>query len=161
MEEWQTWWAETWPEWYAWLASVDPLYYAIGGGVLLLLLIVRSVTRRRKQVTDSIHQPKLAIQSFQIAPLGRDAFLRIRNEGPPARLSAVNIYGRNDVVIKNNAAGQLIDTGKEYSLLLETTSTNRLTKNIDIDMIFAGPDGRVYQQRFNPNLPVPAPAQRY
>ncbi len=159
MEEW---WNEHWPGWYAKLAAVDPLYYAVGVGLLLLLFVIRAMVRqRKKRAINPAMLPQLTLQSFQIAPLGRDAFLKIRNDGPVAQLSAVNIIGRTDIILKNSAAGQVIATGKEYSLLLEAASTNRLTNNLTIELIFSGPDGKAYRQTFSSHSPVPSPARRY
>ncbi|NUO00429.1 MAG: hypothetical protein HUU01_07400 [Saprospiraceae bacterium] len=129
-------------------AAVAPEYWAIGGTVLVLLLLWRIASAQSKKRKRSAIVPKLMIEGFQIAPLGRDAFLKIRNTGEPVTFSALQIKGRVDVAVKNVLAGHELETDKSYSLLLEATGQEKITPNFSIELTYLDRGGNVYIQRF-------------
>ncbi|MGH1435175.1 MAG: hypothetical protein ACRBG0_12015 [Lewinella sp.] len=134
-----------------WLQAYDPLLvFGVGIGsliilIILLVLIVRAVSRSK------IKHSGLVVQSFQIAPLGRDAFLKITNPGAGVTLSALVVTGRADVVVKNQVAGQAIPQGGTYSILLEATADQRLRKDFQLHFTFFDQERRTYQQQFSLN----------
>lgn len=122
----------------------------LGGGVALLLFVVWPLVAaiRRSRVRRA---PTLAITSFQIAPLGRDAFLKLHNPSEAITLTAVQLHGRTDVQVKNAVAGQQLSHQGDYRLLLEATEDQRLTADFDIEFTFANADRRSFKQRFSLN----------
>ena len=134
-----------------WLQAYDPLLiFGVGIGVLilftlLLVIIVRSVSRSR------IKHPGLVIQSFQIAPLGRDAFLKLNNPGGGVTLTSTVVTGRADVIVKNQVAGHVITQGGTYSLLIEATADQRLRSDFELHFTFFDAEKKVYQQQFSLN----------
>lgn len=134
-----------------WLQAYDPLLVfglGIGGLVLLvilLVLIIGAVSRSR------IKHSGLVIQSFQIAPLGRDAFLKLNNPGKGVTLSTVVVTGRADVIVKNQVAGQSIAQGGTYSILLEATADERLRSDFQLYFTFFDSEKKIYQQQFSLN----------
>jgi hypothetical protein len=134
-----------------WLQAYDPLLIlGLGIGalvlfIILLVLIIRAVSRSR------IKHQGLIIQSFQIAPLGRDAFLKLTNPGVGVTLTAVVVTGRADVIVKNQVAGQSIAQGGTYSILLEATADQRLRTDFQLHFTFFDEDKKVYRQQFSLN----------
>ena len=131
------------------LQAYDPvLVFGVGFGALLFLIILivmisRSVRRSR------LRQRGLVIQSFQIAPLGRDAFLKIANPGAPVTLLLVNLIGRRDVKVKNEVTGQQLTSAGTYSILLEAVGDRRLDPNFQVELTFADEQKLHYQQLFS------------
>lgn len=137
-----------WEQVRAWASTVAPEYWAGGGMVLVLLILWRVASTRSKKRKLALAAPKLMMEGFQIAPLGRDAFLKMRNAGEPITFTGIQIKGRLDVAVKNVLAGHELDKDKSYSLLLEATGQERLTPNFSIELTFLDRIGNVYVQRF-------------
>ncbi len=95
-----------------------------------------------------LRQRGLLIQSFQIAPLGRDAFLKISNPGPPVTLLMIRLIGRQDVKVKNEVTGQQLPTSGNYSILLEAVENRRLDAQFKVELSFADAQKVHYQQLF-------------
>lgn len=131
------------------LQAYDPvLVFGVGFGLLVVLIILivmisRSARRAR------LRQRGLAIQSFQIAPLGRDAFLKIANPGLPVTLLSLRLIGRQDAKVKNDIAGQQLTQGGTYSILLEATGDRRLNNQFQIELTFSDQQNIPYQQLFS------------
>ena len=125
--------------------GIDPLVAAGIAGVLLVLLIILIFRRKPKSKFSG-----LAISLFQIAPLGRDAFLKIQNPDRTVILSQYKILGRNDISIKNHLSGHRLESQKEYSILLEANSTTRLEGNFSLELVYMDEGGNVFQQRLFP-----------
>lgn len=126
--------------------GIDPLVFAGGLGAVLLLIIITLVARRKPKITF----PGLVINSFQIAPLGRDAFLKIQNPAQAVVLSQYKIIGRTDVLVKNHLSGHRIETQKEYSILLEANGDERLEPNFSLELTYITEEGNVFRQRILP-----------
>ncbi|MEL7427813.1 MAG: hypothetical protein AAFN81_32795 [Bacteroidota bacterium] len=130
------------------LQGYDPvLVFGVGFGLLLFLIIIIVIFRRSMQ-RSRLRQRGLVIQSFQIAPLGRDAFLKISNPGPPVTLLHVRLVGRQDVKVKNEVTGQQLATAGNYSVLLEAVGDRRLNSQFQVELSFADAQKVHYQQLF-------------
>jgi len=137
-----------WEQVRAWAATVAPVYWAIGVTVLVLLILWRIAVVQSKKRKRARLAPKLMIEGFQIAPLGRDAFFKMRNTGEPVIFSDLQIKGRYDVTVKNALAGHELEKDKSYSLLLEATGQEKLSPNFSIEFTYLDRIGNVYVQRF-------------
>ena len=126
-----------------------PLWaWASIGGFLLLLIIIRMVSRASRKKKLKAISPKLLLHAYQVAPLGRDAFFKLRNIGEKATLTALNIHGRNDIKVKNIVAGHELEKEKVYSILLEATGQQKLDKNFSLELTFFDVKGNTYKQFF-------------
>ncbi|MBK7870889.1 MAG: hypothetical protein IPJ74_09470 [Saprospiraceae bacterium] len=132
------------------LQSFTLMHWAIIGGVLLLLFVVLPLasSRRRKKRRDKV-APKLMLEAFQVSPLGRDAFLKIKNNGESATFTSLFVKGRRDIVFKNAFAGHQLDKGKTYSILLETASQEKITHNFIVELTYFDQMRNVYRQTFD------------
>jgi len=137
-----------WQQASTWLATVDTRYWIIAGVLVLFFIIWRIAAAQSRKRNLAKVAPKLLIEGFQIAPLGRDAFLKMRNAGETATLTGLQIKGRYDVTVKNVLAGHELEKDKSYSLLLEATGQQKLTPNFLIELTFFDRAGNVYAQRF-------------
>lgn len=142
-----------------WIAEVDPLYWAAGGGSLFLLVLVSTIRKRSQKRRFWRAAPQLTMEAFKISPLGRDAFLKIQNNGEKATLTTISFQGRNDIVVKNALAGHLLDKGKGYSILLETNGQKKMDDNFSIELRFMDARNNVYRQTFIPKNTTTRPAK--
>lgn len=133
------------PEWLQAYDSQTIIIVGAGGLILLLILIwlLSKLFRSGKKSQGII------VQSFQLAPLGRDAFLKITNPGDSVTLLFANIIGREDVIIKNEVAGQKIPAAGSYSILLEAAGEQRLNKNFSVQFTFVDEQKQTYHQVFS------------
>lgn len=131
--------------------SMGPVEWgAACGGIALILILAASISagkRRKKRKAQQV-APSLKLDTFQISPLGRDAYFKVLNNGQPARLSNLAIKGRNDVAVKNAVAGHELHTGESYRILLEATGTQKLSSDFTIELSYVDLVGNVYQQAF-------------
>lgn len=139
--------------------SVEPEYWAAGGGGLLLLMIWSSFGKSRKKHKIKKSAPELKVHTFQVSPLGRDAFFKIRNDGELATLSELSFIGRSDIVVKNALAGHRIEKNKIYGLLLEAAAQNKIDPNFSIELTYLDKMGNVYRQAFELDTKVALPAK--
>lgn len=134
-----------------WAKEFEWYYWAIAGGVLLLLFVLpfigRSSRKKKKQALQV--RPHLLLDAFQIAPLGRDAFLKIRNAGNPATFVNLAIKGRNDILSKNSFQGHRLEKDKVYSILLEAIGKLKIEQNFSIEITFMDVHQNVYKQQFD------------
>lgn len=137
--------------------SLSPVQWGIiGGGIALILILAASLSsgkRRKKRKAEQV-APSLRLDTFQISPLGRDAYFKVLNNGQPARLSNMAIKGRNDIAVKNAVAGHELQTGESYRILLEATGNQKLNNNFTIELSYVDLIGNVYQQHFALNQQV-------
>lgn len=157
MEDFQQQFSIYWNNLKAFALGLEPEYWAAGGGGLLLLLIWSSFGKARKKRNIKKVAPELKVHTFQVSPLGRDAFFKIRNDGEMATLSELNFIGRSDIVVKNALAGHQIRKNKIYSLLLEAASQNKIDPNFSIELTFLDTKGNVYRQAFELDTKVALP----
>lgn len=124
--------------------------WAIIGGVLVFLLVIlplASRARRRSRLRK--FAPLIALESFQISPLGRDAFFKIRNNGEQATLVSLFVRGRRDIVFKNSFVGHELQRDKSYSVLMEATAKDKIEENFSIELNYLDKVGNVYKQAFD------------
>lgn len=148
---------DSWDSVLQWLEKmgIDPWWVAAGLGILILILIIWLAARKPK-----VTFPGLQVSMFQIAPLGRDAFLKIQNPAETVVLSQYKIIGRNDVSIKNHLSGHRMDQLKEYSILLEANGTERLGPDFTLELTYIDNAGKVYRQRLLPGQMRADPPKR-
>ena len=148
MESLQKQWDIWLPRFQQWVAELTPAEWVIGIGVLLILIVLLTVRGSRRSRNKHL-APQFALHAFQIAPLGRDAFFKIRNNGEMATLTTMLIKGRNDLLIKSDYAGHQIEKDKVYGILLETTSKDRIQNDFSIELMYIDQDRNVYRQVFD------------
>lgn len=139
--------------------SMGLVEWSIGGGGLLLILALASLLstgKRRKKRQAQQAAPLLSLDAFQISPLGRDAYFKVLNNGQPARLSLLEIKGRDDIAVKNAVAGHELQSGESYRILLEATGKEKLSTDFTIELSYLDTFGNVYKQAF----PLSQPAAR-
>ncbi len=130
------------------MSTLTPMHWGIIGGALLIVLIIRSIMRNRKRRKFFSSSPLLVLDAFQIAPLGRDAFLKIKNNGTPATISQLQIKGREDILVKSAVAGHQVAKDKIYSILLEASASDRIRKDFVVELSFLDDKGNVFKQNF-------------
>lgn len=122
-------------------------------GMLFLILLLRKVARKNKKGKNLTRRQKkqnkgaLSIASYQVAPLGRDAFLKIKNNGPTITLTQLSLLNPN-ISIKNALAGQKIDEGKIYSILLESKNAKKIPEALEIEVTFLNSNHIAEKQSF-------------
>lgn len=132
-----------------WLEAYDPqLVLAVGAGLLLLIVVflIRGIVRAFS--SKKVNHQGLMVQSFQLAPLGRDAFVKIQNLGTSVVLLSVNTSNPTNVTVKNQVAGQEIISNGTYSILLEASGNERINKQLNMIVLFADQDKNRYEQVF-------------
>jgi hypothetical protein len=128
--------------------SPQLLIALVAGGLIVLLIFVWLIA---KLFRGRIKTSGIVVQSFQLAPLGRDAFLKITNPGEPVILLHAQVIGRSDVIVKNDVTGQQIPTGGSYSILLEAGGDRRLDKDFSFQFTFVDEQRRAYHQVYSLN----------
>jgi len=139
---------EWWPSIREAVLAVDPVYWVSGGGLLMVLVAVLSLRGRKHRKQLNAAAPKLHLQSFQIAPLGRDAFFKLRNGGEPATISNLYVKNRNDIKVKNSISGHQLEKDREYSILLEAEGAQKINRELIFELTYLDRLGNVYKQSF-------------
>lgn len=130
--------------------KLTPEQWAIIVGAFLLLFVVLPLAaraQRRRRLRK--FAPHIILESFQISPLGRDAFFKIRNGGEQATLISLFIRGRRDIVFKNSFVGHELQRDKSYSVLMEATAKDKIAENFSIELNYLDKMGNVYKQAFD------------
>lgn len=133
----------------AFFKTLNLLEWGIIGGVILLVIIIPSILSNRKKKQRARVMPRLALESFQVSPLGRDAFFRIKNTGESATLTSLFIRGRRDIIAKNAFVGHQLDRGTVYGILLEATADEKITTNFSVEITYFDQMRNVYRQTFD------------
>ncbi len=105
-----------------------------------------SYINNRKALRVLAKAPQLRLRRFQVSPMGRDASCQLKNMGPEAIISLIEIPNRPDLVIKNNYSGHRLGTNKDYRLLLEAEGKEIINKSIDLSITFMDVQGNTYRQ---------------
>lgn len=124
-------------------------WYIIGGIAFLVLVVLPLFRRFRFRRRLRKYAPQIQLESFQISPLGRDAFFKIRNTGEQATLVSIFIRGRRDIVFKNAFVGHELPLDKSYSILMEATAKDKIEENFSIELNYLDKIGNVYKQSFD------------
>jgi hypothetical protein len=132
------------------LAFMEPLHIAIASAVLLLLLLILFFRASRRKQRRRLLAPALLLESYQVSPLGRDAFLKIKNTGEMATFISLTMKGRQDIAIKNAFAGHQLEKGKSYALMLEATTSQKLNADFTLELTYMDTAGNVYRQALAP-----------
>ena len=133
------------------LRSLEWWYYVIAGTVLLTLILVLAFRNRGKKRKARKVAPRLVLHAFQVSPLGRDAFFKLRNQGAAATISDLRISGRRDIVIKNAFAGHRLGREEIYGLLLEASGKKKITNDFSVELTYLDELGNAYRQLFQLN----------
>ncbi len=129
--------------------SLSFAQWAIIAGIFFVLFVLIPIIKaKRRQRSRQRIAPKLLLDTFQISPLGRDAYFKIRNNGEQATLLSLFVRGRRDVVPKNAFVGHQIEKEKVYGILLEATAADKLADNFSIEITYLDKIGNVYKQSF-------------
>ncbi len=121
-------------------------YAAIGLLLFTLILWLAGSNRRRMDRKLLAQAPKLLLEDFQIAPLGKDAVFKLKNRGELATISQLDIVGRGDLMIKNEFSGHQIAKDKEYRIFLESAGHQKIDKGFSIEITFHDQKGTVFKQ---------------
>lgn len=128
------------------LKNVEPMYWAIAGGILFILILIPIILRSIKKSKANKIKPALVLHSFQISPLGKDAWLRLRNVGQLAVLKDVKFKKRQDILSKTNFREVRIGQGNTTSLFLQGTGQNRIREDFEIEFLYSDAQGHLYKQ---------------
>lgn len=153
---------ELFDKWYPviapYIALLTPQQWAMAGGGLVVLIVLwrllRRMSRGKKQGVGSHTAAQafnsnvnLQVQHVQIAPLGRDAFFKLRNDGDPIILSALSAPNRPDIVIKKAVSGRRLERGDAYAVLLETSAEQRIQPGMMMELTYVDLAGSVHTCR--------------
>ena len=128
---------------------LSPEQWAVVGGIIFILFVLSRMRRgakKRKKLKKVA--ANLVYHAFQIAPLGRDAFFKIKNTGELATLTGITIKGRKDILVKNAVVGHQLEKDKVYSILLETGSAAKIVENFTIELSYFDQGGNNFKQSF-------------
>jgi hypothetical protein len=128
------------------LQGVEPVYWAIAGGILFFLILIPIILRSVKKSKANKLKPILVLHNFQISPLGKDAWLRLRNEGQLAILKEMKFKKRNDIQPKTNFREVKIGQGNTTSLFLHGTGQERIREDFEVEFLYSDAQGHLYKQ---------------
>jgi len=128
------------------LQTIEPTYWAIAGGILFLLILIPIILRSIKKSKASKIKPILVLHSFQISPLGKDAWLRLRNEGQLAVLKDIKFRKRSDIQSKTNFREVKIGQGNTTSLFLHGVGQDRIREDFEVEFMYSDAQGHLYKQ---------------
>ncbi len=129
--------------------------WAMAGGGLLVLILLRWVIKRANRPKKSTTKQKAApisaglnLYTFQIAPLGRDAFLKVQNRGEEVTLTKLEILDRQNIIVKNALSGHKLSKDKIYSILLEAEGNSKITDGFSVQVSYLSNSGKVAMNKF-------------
>ncbi len=128
------------------LQNIKPMYWAIAGAILFLLILIPIILRSIKKSKANKIKPVLLLQSFQISPLGKDAWLRLRNVGQVAILKDLKFKKRNDIQSKTNFRDVKIGQGNTTSLFLHGMGQERIREDFEVEFLYSDAQGHLYKQ---------------
>jgi len=131
---------------------------ALGFGLVLLPVIAGS-GRRAKRPLPAVPM-HVVFHSFQVAPLGRDALLKVQNTRDDVVLLSAAIKRTKNVVVKNALAGHEFGAGKVYGLLLEVVGKDRMLPDFEVVITYMDARRNVFRQSFFPELQGAKPPKR-
>lgn len=131
------------------LRDVPVIYLIVVGVILLLSIIIPIVLRSIKKGKADKVKPNLNLKSFQVSPLGRDAWLRLNNNGHLAILKEIKIKKRKDIIVSTDFRNIKINQSGTASLFLNANGEHRIRENFEVEFIYADSIGNLYKQRLN------------
>ncbi len=128
-------------------AAAANLHFVLAGGFFILLLILIPVILRsvKKSKVRKI-APDFKLLSFQISPLGKDAWLRLRNDGHLAVLKDLQFKKRTNLIVKNAFRENKVGKGVTVSLFLQATTQDRIREDFAAEILYADAKGHLYRQ---------------
>ena len=114
----------------------------------MLLIIIPMIIRSNKRGKARKIAPDIGLHSFQVAPLGRDAYLRLKNDGHPAIIKALEFKKRQDIGIKNHYFDYRLEPQKVYGLLLNAKGKERIAADFEVILHYNDEAGNQYKQVF-------------
>ncbi len=129
------------------------LQYAWPYGLVLLaipliFIIVSLVSKAIKRGKARDCAPQLDFLSFQVAPMGKDAWLKLKNNGHEATIEKVYIPGRRDIKISNAHINFKLERNAVYGIFCESTTAARLDSGFEIIVGFKDKLGNSYDHTF-------------
>ncbi len=128
------------------LKSVEPMHWAIAGGILFILILIPIILRSIKKSKADKIKPALLLHSFQISPLGKDAWLRLRNVGQLAILKDLKFKKRTDIQSKTDFREVRVEQGNTTSFFLHGMGQERIRENFDVEFLYSDAKGNLYKQ---------------
>lgn len=129
------------------IKGTEPLYLVIGVAVMLLLILLPIILRSIKKGKAGKVKPDIVLKSFQISPLGRDAWLRLRNEGHLAVLQDVKVKKRKDILVKTNFKDVKMPSQGTTSLFLNALGEERIREDFELELLYIDSIGNHYRQK--------------
>jgi hypothetical protein len=151
----------------AWLLNTTAdfgfLEWGITGAVVITLVLAPYLTgggrRKRRRPLPNVPM-HLTFHAFQLAPLGRDALLKIRNTGEEVVLLSASIKGAQGVLVKSALAGHTLGNGKVYGIFFEAEGKERLACDFECVLTYSDYGRNVFRQSFFPELKGAKPPKR-
>lgn len=151
---------------WAWLAdktaAFGPLEWGVTAtgslGLLVLPFLLGMSSRKRKTLSRA--PTHIAFYSYQSAPLGRDALLKISNTRDHVVLLSVAIKGSDEIEVKNALAGHELLSGKVYGIMLEAKGKDRMLPDFELVLTYMDAGRNVWRQSFFPDLQGAGRAKR-
>lgn len=117
--------------------------------VLLVLFFAVGIRTNNKKSKLKKYAPEFIFEAFQIAPLGRDAYFKVKNIGHPAYVNFVGIKNNPEVKITNaNTTNFEVATNKVYGVFCEIQGNQKIKANFEIELDFKDHLGNQYRQTF-------------
>jgi hypothetical protein len=116
---------------------------------LVLMFIVMNINRRTRKKRAFLYAPQLFLESFQVSPMGKDAYLKIGNMGSPGTLTQFQVNGRQDLLVKNQLAGHKLERGEQYRILLEAAGSQKINSDFTFSLTYMDARQNVFQQEFD------------
>lgn len=126
-------------------AQPQEYQYGIIAIAVILFIIIIIPKGKKKGGKKGKKFTGIQVQSFQIAQLSRDAFVKIKNSGDTLILTEIETSPQ--VVIKNQYAGHHLTSGEEYRLLIEATPGTRIPSQVTMYISGLGTNGKSYTQK--------------
>ena len=117
--------------------------------VLLVLVFALGIRSSSKKSSLKKHAPHFVYEAFQIAPLGRDAYFKVKNIGHPAYINFAGIKNRADIKISNaNTTNFEVASNKTYGIFCEIQGNQKIKADFEIELEFKDKVGNQYRQIF-------------
>ena len=151
-----------WKELMDRINTLSPVELVVLALVFLLLASLLMAWRLGNKRKPTIHQGPLHISmhSFQVAPLGRDAIMRIHNHGEPVTLVAANIKRTKELGVVNVLSGHEFLSGKTYGIMLQALGKDRMLPDFELELTYMDQHRQVFRQSFFPELKGAKKARR-
>lgn len=151
---------------WVWLAektaAFGPLEWGVtatgGLGLLVLPFLLGMSSRQRKMVSRV--PTHISFYSYQSAPLGRDAMLKINNTRETVVLLSATVKGSDEITVKNALAGHELLSGKVYGIMLEANGKDRMLPDFELVLTYMDAGRNVWRQSFFPDLQGAGRAKR-